>query len=207
MNFFRKIKRKLRIGKKDLKKTIEEIHRNSTGSIEVIIDDNIPECSICLEYILDDLHKTKCNHIFHNKCINDWLNEKNTCPLCRRNINRRREPSVEDIIADLHDMWGFGRDERQEREEIDRMGIQELLNEIEIEREREQRLERERQERQQQRERRQRRENRNIMNRMVELQEERHQERQGREQVRRQRAQAPVGVVNDGELNWSYINQ
>ena len=47
------------------------------------------ECSICLEKIKDkELHKTKCNHCFHQHCINTWLEEmkKYTCPNCRKVI-------------------------------------------------------------------------------------------------------------------------
>jgi hypothetical protein len=25
-----------------------------------------------------------CNHKFHNKCLNRWLEQSDTCPLCRR---------------------------------------------------------------------------------------------------------------------------
>ena len=46
-------------------------------------------CSICLENILykNDIIKTKCNHIFHTKCIEKWLSKQNTCPICRDKIN------------------------------------------------------------------------------------------------------------------------
>lgn len=39
-------------------------------------------CPICL---LDkpDI-KTKCNHWFHNECLEKWLKIKPTCPVCRR---------------------------------------------------------------------------------------------------------------------------
>jgi hypothetical protein len=40
-------------------------------------------CSICLDdiNINDDKYITKCNHIYHNNCLNRW--NKNTCPNCR----------------------------------------------------------------------------------------------------------------------------
>jgi SUMO ligase MMS21 Smc5/6 complex component len=45
------------------------------------------ECSICLEKIIKDNMKTKCNHYFHNDCINSWKNiGKNSCPNCRTHI-------------------------------------------------------------------------------------------------------------------------
>lgn len=40
-------------------------------------------CSICLDDILIDVIKTKCNHYFHKECLKEWdLN--NGCPNCRR---------------------------------------------------------------------------------------------------------------------------
>ena len=42
------------------------------------------DCSICLEIILPDTSTTTiCNHIFHTECLNNWLEIKNSCPLCR----------------------------------------------------------------------------------------------------------------------------
>lgn len=46
-------------------------------------------CSICtMEYEQEDgLRKlTRCGHYFHTRCIDRWLDEHNTCPLCRTNI-------------------------------------------------------------------------------------------------------------------------
>jgi hypothetical protein len=38
-------------------------------------------CPICL---LDNTDfKTKCNHYFHKKCLDEWLKIKPICPLCR----------------------------------------------------------------------------------------------------------------------------
>lgn len=44
-------------------------------------------CTICLEDITnkeEDIHITKCGHIFHYKCITEYINkDKNKCPNCR----------------------------------------------------------------------------------------------------------------------------
>lgn len=44
------------------------------------------ECSICLENIhFGDLIKCcNCSHCFHKDCIERWLQDNKTCPLCRR---------------------------------------------------------------------------------------------------------------------------
>ena len=41
------------------------------------------ECSICMNDIESDWQTTNCNHIFHNKCLSEWLEVNNSCPLCR----------------------------------------------------------------------------------------------------------------------------
>ena len=41
-------------------------------------------CSICLENLTSYNKKSlTCKHNFHMTCINIWLRDKNTCPLCR----------------------------------------------------------------------------------------------------------------------------
>lgn len=43
-------------------------------------------CCICLD---DDIKNTKtllCGHIFHQKCIEEWLQIEESCPLCREDF-------------------------------------------------------------------------------------------------------------------------
>jgi len=42
-------------------------------------------CSICLEEIdlADESFTTKCRHVFHRKCIDVWVKQHESCPLCR----------------------------------------------------------------------------------------------------------------------------
>lgn len=50
---------------------------------------NIPSiCSICLEQfkINNKIIKTICNHYYHPNCMLEWLNHKETCPMCRLSI-------------------------------------------------------------------------------------------------------------------------
>eukprot|EP00746_Dinoflagellata_sp_MGD_P091088 gnl/MRDRNA2_/MRDRNA2_36057_c0_seq1.p1 gnl/MRDRNA2_/MRDRNA2_36057_c0~~gnl/MRDRNA2_/MRDRNA2_36057_c0_seq1.p1 ORF type:complete len:388 (+),score=47.10 gnl/MRDRNA2_/MRDRNA2_36057_c0_seq1:71-1234(+) len=50
------------------------------------------ECSICLELLGDQhTHETSvrclpCSHRFHTTCIDHWLQQNGTCPMCRSNI-------------------------------------------------------------------------------------------------------------------------
>ena len=61
---------------------------NEIGYIE-INNDNEKQCAICLKKIsINKNHKIleKCNHCFHIKCINMWLENNNNCPICRKNF-------------------------------------------------------------------------------------------------------------------------
>jgi hypothetical protein len=51
---------------------------------EILEDQVIEECSICLEHIYTiNYFKTKCNHYYHKKCYEAWSKINPTCPLCR----------------------------------------------------------------------------------------------------------------------------
>lgn len=41
-----------------------------------------------LRYVYEktNLMKTPCNHIFHSKCLEIWIDLKTECPYCRREI-------------------------------------------------------------------------------------------------------------------------
>ena len=62
-------------------------------SVERLVEDNrslrgseeVEECSICLENE-GLLVPSKCGHKFHTECLIKWLENKNTCPNCRKNI-------------------------------------------------------------------------------------------------------------------------
>ena len=46
-------------------------------------------CAICIEdFKGTDIIKAfyKCEHIFHKKCLKDWLQRSNKCPLCKHDL-------------------------------------------------------------------------------------------------------------------------
>ena len=60
-------------------------------------------CAICYNHIKCDTDgfKTPCNHFMHNSCLTHWLLLKNTCPICRYNINGKRINNEDDIDIDI----------------------------------------------------------------------------------------------------------
>jgi len=45
------------------------------------------ECTICLlDYKEETKTETECNHIFHQECLDRWLQNNTSCPLCRTEL-------------------------------------------------------------------------------------------------------------------------
>ncbi len=62
------------------------------SSVNTHIKSDDCSCSICLEDITKDKFITDCSHVFHKKCIIDWIvqidiNKKQFCPYCRTELN------------------------------------------------------------------------------------------------------------------------
>ena len=56
---------------------------NYSNNLEISLE----ECSICYEDIEEkDKKILNCGHIFHNKCINNWIKINPICPYCRNYI-------------------------------------------------------------------------------------------------------------------------
>uniref|UniRef100_A0A7N0RAH0 RING-type domain-containing protein n=1 Tax=Kalanchoe fedtschenkoi TaxID=63787 RepID=A0A7N0RAH0_KALFE len=52
------------------------------------------ECSVCLNHFEPEskINKLGCGHLFHNACLEKWLNYWNTtCPLCRTPMMPQQE--------------------------------------------------------------------------------------------------------------------
>lgn len=53
-------------------------------------DENDLECCICLAKYREkeEMRKLPCNHIFHRRCVDQWLKIISCCPLCKQQINK-----------------------------------------------------------------------------------------------------------------------
>ena len=65
----------------DLKVKLYPAYYIVIGPLQLNTD--LGDCSICLNKLDSDIHKTDCNHIYHRKCYEEWLNYDTRCPLCR----------------------------------------------------------------------------------------------------------------------------
>ena len=66
--------------------------RNSRVEISVpipilVIDNQNNECCICLDTDTQLWSVLPCGHKFHSSCISSWLRTKQSCPICRYDIN------------------------------------------------------------------------------------------------------------------------
>ncbi|KAK1631044.1 hypothetical protein QYE76_005359 [Lolium multiflorum] len=69
------------------------------------------ECAVCRENLVvdDKMQELPCKHLFHPPCLKPWLDENNSCPICRHEL-RTDDHAYE------------SRREREREEEEDRKG-------------------------------------------------------------------------------------
>ncbi|XP_075446513.1 E3 ubiquitin-protein ligase RNF149 [Ascaphus truei] len=74
--------------RKETKKAISQLqlHRVKRGAKGIDID--AENCAVCIEnYKLKDVVRIlPCRHIFHRLCIDPWLLEHRTCPMCKLDV-------------------------------------------------------------------------------------------------------------------------
>lgn len=70
---------------------------DSMPAIIVSESDGLEDCSICLAEFMagDEERKMPCNHAYHSGCIEKWLENHATCPLCRF-VMQREENAGDD---------------------------------------------------------------------------------------------------------------
>ena len=75
--------------------------RNARGQLQITLNNDYnfnriilkdefenDACSICLDELYsdengDDIIQIKCNHMFHKRCLDDWIEQQKNCPLCK----------------------------------------------------------------------------------------------------------------------------
>ena len=64
------------------KRKLKSLHEDLISTSSAI-------CSICLDDYSDTgvaIIQLDCGHIFHKKCIHEWLDNNDTCPECRSEV-------------------------------------------------------------------------------------------------------------------------
>ena len=75
-------------------------------------------CNVCLEdYKIGQIsNKLDCGHYFHDKCILQWLKMRNTCPICRTELEsndpnyEKRKHSHRETLRNFHSNYGNNED-------------------------------------------------------------------------------------------------
>ncbi|GJN33908.1 hypothetical protein PR202_gb22538 [Eleusine coracana subsp. coracana] len=69
------------------------------------------ECAVCRENLVvdDKMQELPCKHLFHPPCLKPWLDENNSCPICRHELR------TDDHVYE-------SRKEREREEEEERRG-------------------------------------------------------------------------------------
>ena len=71
------------------------------------------ECPICLEEISKkDASKIMCSnkHLYHDKCIKEWMEQKTECPLCKENLLPDNKRKIIELLQtiDMEEAEKFG---------------------------------------------------------------------------------------------------
>lgn len=73
------------------------VRNSSIGSLETYVyqkegKTEEDDCVVCLGQLQQGELVVKlqfCSHFFHEKCINPWLQQHKTCPICRSKVNQK----------------------------------------------------------------------------------------------------------------------
>ena len=69
--------------------TLIKLNKETQNKKEQLLDINykFDDCGICLDIItLENYKQLECKHIFHIKCIDQWLSVVKNCPYCREQV-------------------------------------------------------------------------------------------------------------------------
>lgn len=101
---------------------------DNLACIQIAEEDLVEECNrdccICFyEHNVGDVQVARlpCGHLFHQRCIRDWLAKKCTCPICRYEL-----PSDNEVFEQGRAERMKERTLRVRRHELSRLSVQEL---------------------------------------------------------------------------------
>uniref|UniRef100_A0A3Q3VV30 RING-type domain-containing protein n=1 Tax=Mola mola TaxID=94237 RepID=A0A3Q3VV30_MOLML len=90
------------------KKAIGKLTTRTVKKGDKETDPDFNHCAVCIEvYQLNDVVRIlPCKHVFHKMCVDPWLNEHCTCPMCKLNILRALGimtslPCMDSVVLDV----------------------------------------------------------------------------------------------------------
>ncbi|XP_067103624.1 E3 ubiquitin-protein ligase RNF130 isoform X1 [Osmerus mordax] len=90
------------------KKAIGKLTTRTVKKGDKETDPDFNHCAVCIEgYQLNDVVRIlPCKHVFHKVCVDPWLNEHCTCPMCKLNILKAlgimpNLPCVDNVAFDM----------------------------------------------------------------------------------------------------------
>ncbi|XP_066460863.1 E3 ubiquitin-protein ligase RNF126 [Eleutherodactylus coqui] len=62
------------------------------------------ECPVCKEdyTVGETVRQLPCNHLFHNNCIIPWLEQHDTCPVCRKSLSGQNTATNPPGLSDMN---------------------------------------------------------------------------------------------------------
>lgn len=69
---------------------IQLMESNFSMASKEDIDNNSDDCAICWDE-METARKLPCGHLFHNSCLQSWLEQDTSCPICRTALKRSQD--------------------------------------------------------------------------------------------------------------------
>ncbi|XP_052793055.1 E3 ubiquitin-protein ligase RNF130-like isoform X1 [Mya arenaria] len=72
------------------KKAIAKIPQRSVKIGDKELDSDADQCAVCIEpyKVCDVIRVLPCKHVFHKSCVDPWLLDQRSCPMCKMDILR-----------------------------------------------------------------------------------------------------------------------
>ncbi|XP_058689800.1 E3 ubiquitin-protein ligase RNF149 [Poecile atricapillus] len=74
--------------RKETKRAISQLQLHTVKRGEKGLDVDVENCAVCIENykLKDTVRILPCKHIFHRTCIDPWLLDHRTCPMCKLDV-------------------------------------------------------------------------------------------------------------------------
>uniref|UniRef100_A0A0B7A9U5 RING-type domain-containing protein n=1 Tax=Arion vulgaris TaxID=1028688 RepID=A0A0B7A9U5_9EUPU len=86
------------------KKAITRIPQRTIKIGDKELDSDYDQCAVCIEpYKFHDVIRTlPCRHVFHKSCVDPWLLDQRSCPMCKMDILRAYGMQIGSSQESLH---------------------------------------------------------------------------------------------------------